>query len=69
MDYLPAILSSPAVWSACIVVLRLVADYAAIPADITNAIMLLVIAILAAVGVGDVRAEAKRLRSIRARQP
>ena len=60
MDYVRSILASPAVWAAVIVILRLIVQYLAIPNDLSNAVMVLIVAILAAVGVGDVRLDAAR---------
>ena len=60
MDYVKSVFASPAVWAAIIVILRLIAQYANIPNDLSNAVMVLIVAILAAVGVGDVRLDAAR---------
>jgi hypothetical protein len=67
MDYLGAILTSPAVWSAILLIVNLLVKYLLpdVPQDIMSAVNALVIAILAAVGVGDVRATVKRVREVR----
>jgi len=66
MDYLKAIATSPAVWAAIILILQLIARYAAIPDDITTAITGLLVAILAACGVGVIPAQVRLARELRA---
>jgi hypothetical protein len=68
MDYLSAIFTSPAVWSAILLLANLIVKYMLpdFPTDILNAINALAIAVLAAVGIGDVRATVKRARDLRA---
>ena len=67
MDYLSAIFTSPAVWSAIILVLNLLAKYLLpdMPVEVVAALNGLLIAILAAVGIGDVRVQVKRVRQMR----
>lgn len=64
MEVLGVIFKSPAVWSAIVALLSLAARYLDIPADITAAILALLVAILSAVGVGNVVIDIKRARGM-----
>lgn len=66
MEVLGVVFKSPAVWSAIVALLSLVARYLEVPTDITAALLALLVAILSAVGVGNVVTEVRRARDARA---
>jgi hypothetical protein len=58
------------VWSAILLLLNLAAKYLLpdLPVEVVAAVNGLLIAVLAAVGIGDVRGQVKRVRAAQSRQ-